>query len=73
MKITFQNKSVSGDFDSSDDLAGFFIWLANNRQNEDVNSILILIAEHDSETNSDERLNIRRTIAEIMTEGKAQQ
>jgi hypothetical protein len=70
MKISFRHPSVSADFDMSDDLAGFFVWLAANRLDGRAKSILLLIAEHDAEKSGDERANIRRTVNEILENAK---
>ena len=70
MKIAFKNSSVAGDFDVSDELAPFLLWLAQNRVNPNATAILVLVAEHDSETDEDEKANIRRTLDEILANTK---
>lgn len=67
MKVSFKNQIVAGDLDTSDKLAGFFLWLAQNRTDERAISLLVLIAEHDMEKDAEEQLNIRRTLDEILT------
>ena len=67
MKLGFRNPSVAGDFTASDKLAGFLVWLAANRTDERAISLLTLLAEHDRETDAEERQNIRRTLNEILT------
>jgi len=66
MKLSFKNPSVSGDFDISDELADFFLWWAQHRQDKRVESLLILLAEYDRETDKDEKRNIRRTVDELL-------
>lgn len=65
MKITIASEikgavEIEGQFDD------FFLWVAANRTDERLKSLLILLAEHDRETDEEERTNIRRTLDEIL-------
>lgn len=66
MKLTFHSPSVSGDFSVPDELAGFFLWLAEHRDDPRAASLLVLVAEYDRETNAEEKQNIQRTINELL-------
>lgn len=66
MEITFKSNSTAGALAVPDELVGFFLWLAEHRQDERAKSLLILLAEHDLEADIDEQKNIRRTIDEIL-------
>jgi hypothetical protein len=66
MKVTFQNPTVTGCIDVSDELAPFFLWLSQGRDNERVKALIILLAEHDREPDAEEKQNIRRTLDEIL-------
>lgn len=66
MKITFNSPSASGYFAFSDNLVNFFLWLAQNRDDARVEGIIVLLASHDLEKDTDEQANIRRTINEML-------
>lgn len=65
MKLTIASEikgavEIEGQFDD------FFLWVAANRTDERLKSLLILLAEHDRDTDEEERTNIRRTLDEIL-------
>ena len=71
MKLTIASEikgavEIEGQFDD------FFLWVAANRTDERLKSLLILLAEHDRETDEEERTNIRRTLDEILANVKAE-
>ncbi len=66
MKLTFKYKSIIGELEVSDDLVDFFVWITQHREDKRMESLLTLIAEHENETDSEEKKNIRRTLDEIL-------
>ena len=47
-------------------LAEFIDWVQKNRNSQREQSLMILLAEHEKETDEDEKENIRRTLIEIL-------
>ena len=65
MKLTIASE-IKGTVEIEGQFDDFFLWVAANRTDERLKSLLILLAEHDRETDEEERTNIRRTLDEIL-------
>ena len=70
MKLTIASE-IKGTVEIDGQFDDFFLWVAENRTDERLKSLLILLAEHDRETDEEERTNIRRTLDEILTNNHA--
>ena len=65
MKLTIASE-IKGTVEIEGQFDDFFLWVAANRTDEWLKSLLILLAEYDRETDEEERTNIRRTLDEIL-------
>lgn len=70
MKLTIASE-ITGTVEIEGQFDDFFLWVAANRNDERLKSLLILLAEHDRETDEEERTNIRRTLDEILTNNRS--
>jgi hypothetical protein len=66
MKLSVSHSSAQIDIKIPDKLINFFLYLAANRDDPRIYSILDLIQLYDKENDKDEKLNIINTLVELI-------